>query len=182
MSAQSFVSSVQCQAAVCVSLYRGAALAAAVCWPNLTNLSSVRAGPQPQPRQPSSPVARLESCLAAGQPSVVATPASASPPTHTEAARTGEARPGEVVIMQKYLPAMQKGTDHILPQSRGLSSVKTRRSRRVLVSETMNHGPVCASTVHMLFDNGFNYKLVSYCQPGHTPVPPSGDNTLISTR
>ena len=69
-----------------------------------------------------------------------------------------------------------------LPQSRGLSSVKTCRSRRVLVSETMNHGPVCASTVHMLFDNGFNYKLVSYCQPGHTPVRPSGDNTLISTR
>ena len=29
-----------------------------------------------------------------------------------------------------------------LPQSRGLSSVKTCRSRRVLVSETMNHGPV----------------------------------------
>ena len=91
-----------------------AALPAAVCWPNLTNLSSLRAGPQP--RHPAAQLARLESCLAAGQPSVVATPASASAsPQHTEAASRGRARPGEVVIMQKYLRAMQRGTDHIPP-------------------------------------------------------------------
>ena len=89
-----------------------AALPAAVCWPNLTNLSSLRAGPQP--RHPAAQLARLESCLAAGQPSVVAPPASAPPP-HTEAASRGRARPGEVVIMQKYLRAMQRGTDHIPP-------------------------------------------------------------------
>ena len=142
MSAQSFVSSVQCQAAVCVSLYRGAALPAAVCWPNLTNLSSVRAGPQPQPRQPSSPVARLESCLAAGQPSVVATPASASPPTHRGCSHWPGRGRARWSLCRNISQLCRRALTTFLPQSRGLSSVKTRRSRRVLVSETMNHGPV----------------------------------------
>lgn len=76
-------------------------------------LQSEGGAPAPAPGSPARQARKLPGCWSTQcgrHPSL-----SLSLPPHTEAASRGRARPGEVVIMQKYLRAMRRGTDHIPP-------------------------------------------------------------------